>query len=181
MGLKIILIAGLGSLLAFEFGPLGGTERPDVEVSGALYPFTVPSGLKEGYIGDNPQILSAQSMWEFRMRNNSPKDITNLQFDLPFSGSYFLQDGNAPHQSGIMNFNNRIKIEKLFPGQYLVLTLWAGEKPDPQLQEKISASSAEGALYVEFPVEASSFVAWLDHYKVPISLSLIVLVLAVFL
>ena len=176
-GFKYLLVAGLGVFLFMEFGPMREKKAADVEVSAASYPFTVPSGLKDGYIGENPQILSARSVWEFRMRNNGPKEVTNINFDLPFSGSYYVQDGNSAGQSGILDFARAVKIARLDPGQYLVLTLWAGEKLDSEFEEKIRVGSDEGVLSVEYPVVAGGLLAWVDRYKIPLTLILVILLI----
>lgn len=174
-GIKYLLLAGLGVILFLQFGPMGGKKAADAEVSAASYPFTVPKGIKDGYIGENPQILNSQSVWEFRMRNNGHKEITNINFELPFSGSYYVQDGNSERQSGILNFARAVKIERLDPGQYLVLTLWAGEKLDSEFEGKIRVSSDEGVLSVEYPVVAGGLLAWVDRYKIPLTLTLVIL------
>ena len=179
MSMKIALIAGLGSLLAFEFGPISEKGPRDIEVNGVSYPFTVPQGLKDGYIGENPQILGARSVWEFRLRNSSPKELTNIQFKLPFSGFYFVHDGNTSRQGAITKFNRALALERLVPGQYLVLTLWTAEKQDKEFEQKIRATSSEGALSVEYPVEPSGLLAWMERNKVLIGLSIVVLILMV--
>jgi len=182
MVLKIALIAGLGSILAFGFGPMAEKGPRDIEVNGASYPFNVPNGLKEGYIGETPQILSAQSVWEFRLRNSGPKELANIQFKLPFSGFYLIRDGNTARQgSGMAKFNRMLGIERLLPGQYLVVTLWTAEKQDKEFEQSIRVTSNEGVLDVEYPIEPSGLLAWLERNKALVGLSLVVLILMVVL
>ena len=181
MSMKIALIAGLGSILALELGPMIEKGPRDVEVSGACHPFTAPDGLKDGYIGDNPQLLSSQSVWEFRLRNCSPKDLTNLRFKLPFNGYYFVRDGDSGRQGNIAKFTGGLSLERLAPGQYLVLTLWTDAKEDRKLEERVRVASDQGGIAVEYPVAPSGILAWLERNKVLIGFSLVVLVLMVVL
>ena len=176
-GFKFLLLAGLGVVLFLEFGPMGNKAAPDVEVNASSYPFTVPKALKDGYIGENPQILNAQCVWEFRLRNNGPKEITNIQFEFPFSGCYYIQDGNSARQSGISTFARSVKLERLDPGQYQVLTLWAGEKLDGDFEGRIRVTSDEGSLSVEYPVAVSGIFLWIERYKLPLSFAMVILLL----
>ena len=177
-GVRFLLIIGVGFFLLFQFGPFSEKKAADVDVAANSYPFIVPKMLKDGYIGENPQILNALSVWEFRMRNNGSKELTNVMFQLPFSGYYNMQGANTESQIGVATFSRLIKLDQLNPGQYVVLTIWAGDELSGEFERKIRVASDAGVLSVEYPVMASGLVAWVERYKTPLSLSLFILFIA---
>ncbi|OGR84543.1 MAG: hypothetical protein A2901_08525 [Elusimicrobia bacterium RIFCSPLOWO2_01_FULL_54_10] len=174
-GFKLLLVAGLGLFLFIEFGPMAEKKASDVDVTAASYPFTLPQMVKDGYVGENTQILNALSVWEFKLENNGSKEITGIEFDFPFSGSYYIRNCGVDLQGGLPKFSRNIKIETLAPGQVANLTLWVGEEINPEMERRIKVHSNEGMLKVDYPIMASGLVAWVERYKTPLTLALFIL------
>ena len=122
-GFKIVLILGVGAFAFFQINPLSEKKVSGVEVAADSYPFVVPKAVKDGYIGENSQILSAKSQWEFRIKNDGDKDLTDIEFELPFSGSYCIQTADSDSQNGVNAFSRQII--NFAPGQGRRCSRWS--------------------------------------------------------
>lgn len=175
-GFKAILVLGVGAFAFFQINPLAEKKASDVVVTADSYPFVVPQELRTGYIGENAQIMAAKSVWEFTLKNDGAKNLTGIVFELPFSGSYHLQNPEhaGPH-ADIPTFSRTIRVETLAPNTEARLTLWVGEQLGPEFERMIRVRANEGVLSVSYPVKASGLVAWVEKYKTPLSFALFML------
>lgn len=99
-----------------------------------------------------------RSIWWFTITNKGEKEVAGLNLELPFDGSYKIDQ--AGELSFFSSFKKNIKISSLRPSNEVIITVWAAESIlSISERTKSRITHPNGVIAIDYPEKTRGIIA----------------------
>lgn len=173
-GLKYIFVAAGLLWVLSEVAPVIKGSNHDLTIYGEYSLLQFP-GQNLTLTDWQGKTMEVKSIWKFNIKGEGGDGLRNAVFELPFRGFYkTIVNGK---ESNLTLFERKITLGDVGPYQQMDIMVWSESELNPEFESYTRIMHEDGAIGVDYPVQVTGFMAWINREKALIAVGFIILAL----